>query len=155
MIVLDPKDRPHSPEDYDKFVSADVPKPGTKLHELVKKFMIHTPCTYNLHKKTQKNCIDEVTKKCVKYFPYDFSDYTKVNEKGVIYYKRRNKYKIEPDVATEDSVGVIDSRWVVPYNPYLLLRFNAHINVIIPNTENCIKYLYQYVLKERTKHLFL
>ena len=36
---------------------------------------------------------------------------------------------------------------MVPYNPYTLLKFNAHINVEICSTVNGIKYLYKYVQK--------
>ena len=41
----------------------------------------------------------------------------------------------------------LDNRWVVPYNPYLLLKFNAHINVEIFSTVSAVKYLYKYVYK--------
>ena len=41
----------------------------------------------------------------------------------------------------------VDNRWVVPYNPYLLLKFNAHINVEICSTVSAVKYLYEYVYK--------
>ena len=41
----------------------------------------------------------------------------------------------------------LDNRWVVPYNPYLLLKFNAHINVDICSTVSAVKYLYKFVYK--------
>lgn len=40
-----------------------------------------------------------------------------------------------------------DNRFVVPYNPYLLLKLNCHINLEICSTIKCIKYLYKYVFK--------
>ena len=42
---------------------------------------------------------------------------------------------------------VVDNRWVVPYNPFLLLRYNGHINVEHCNDPRAAKYLYLYVTK--------
>ena len=41
----------------------------------------------------------------------------------------------------------IDNSWVVPYNPYLSLRFNCHINVEICISALASKYLHKYVTK--------
>ena len=41
----------------------------------------------------------------------------------------------------------LDNKWVVPYNPYLLLKYNAHINIEICYTNSAVKYLYKYVYK--------
>jgi hypothetical protein len=38
-------------------------------------------------------------------------------------------------------------RSVVPYNPYLSKKFNAHINVEVCSTVTAVKYLYKYVYK--------
>lgn len=40
-----------------------------------------------------------------------------------------------------------DNRWVVPYNPHLLLLAYAHTNVEICSTVTAYKYLYKYVYK--------
>jgi hypothetical protein len=39
---------------------------------------------------------------------------------------------------------VIDDRWVVPYNPFLLETFDAHINVEVAAHKRCFKYVYAY-----------
>jgi len=36
---------------------------------------------------------------------------------------------------------------VVPYNPWLLLKYNCHINVEVCSSIKSIKYLYKYVYK--------
>jgi hypothetical protein len=41
----------------------------------------------------------------------------------------------------------LDSRWVVPYNPGLLMRYNYHINVGAFSSIKAIKYLFKYVYK--------
>jgi len=42
---------------------------------------------------------------------------------------------------------MIDSRWVVPYNAYLLLRYNTRINVEYCASVKAVKYLYKYIFK--------
>jgi hypothetical protein len=51
-----------------------------------------------------------------------------------------NKYK-------KGVLHVIDNRWIVPYNPHLLLRFNAHINVEYCASVKAVNYLYKYIFK--------
>ena len=41
--------------------------------------------------------------------------------------------------------------WVVPYNPYLTLKYKAHINIEICNSLMSVKYLYKYVFKGHDK----
>ena len=41
----------------------------------------------------------------------------------------------------------LDNRWIVPYNPYLSKKYNAHINVEIYSSIKSCKYLYKYVYK--------
>ena len=48
---------------------------------------------------------------------------------------------------------LLDNRWVVPYNPFLLLKYNAHIKVKICTTVSAVKQLYQYVYKGHDKAL--
>ncbi|GBM09784.1 hypothetical protein AVEN_101822-1 [Araneus ventricosus] len=41
----------------------------------------------------------------------------------------------------------MDNRFVVPYNPYLLLKYNAHINVEVCTSLRAVKYIYKYIYK--------
>lgn len=38
--------------------------------------------------------------------------------------------------------ATLDNRWIVPYNEYLSLRFDTHINVEVCNTVSAVKYVY-------------
>ncbi|KAI8538191.1 hypothetical protein RHMOL_Rhmol09G0083300 [Rhododendron molle] len=44
-----------------------------------------------------------------------------------------------------------NNRWVVPYNPYLLARFDCHVKVEVCSPIKDIKYLYKYVYKGHDK----
>lgn len=151
LIILAEKDRWKTTDDFDKVVTADLPdaSKNPKLRKLVEKHMIHNPCSYNICSSRQKSCIDGATRRCVKHFPFNFSDFTSYDENGVIQYKRRSG-----ETFVNEDGQEIKSEWVVPYNPYLLMRFDAHVNVLIPNTENPIKYLYKYILKGTDKAAF-
>ena len=51
------------------------------------------------------------------------------------------------NVLMKKTSRLIDNRWVVPYCPFLSLRFNCHINVELCTSPNAAKYLYKYVTK--------
>ncbi len=51
------------------------------------------------------------------------------------------------------SSFVFDNRWVVPYNPYLTMRYQCHINVEVCSSITTMKYLYKYVYKGHDRAL--
>jgi hypothetical protein len=48
---------------------------------------------------------------------------------------------------------VFYNRRVVPYNPYLTMRYQCHINVEVCNSITTVKYLYKYVYKGHDRAL--
>lgn len=46
---------------------------------------------------------------------------------------------------SNDVIGDIDNRWVVPYSPLLCKTYKAHINVELCNSVKSIKYICKYV----------
>lgn len=49
----------------------------------------------------------------------------------------------------------MDNRWVVPYNPYLLMRYNCHINIEVCSSIKAVKYLFKYIYKGHDRVSFV
>ncbi|XP_028793347.1 uncharacterized protein LOC114749047 [Neltuma alba] len=139
ILFLDPSDKPNTPDDVDKMISAEIPdkERDPLLYDLVSNYMIHGPCgASNKRSPCMKNG------KCSKYFPKKFVNQTSIDEEGYPTYRRRN------DGKTVNRKGIpLDNRYVVPYNATLLKLFHAHINVEKTNQSTAIKYLFKYVSK--------
>jgi hypothetical protein len=54
---------------------------------------------------------------------------------------------------TCSSGFVFYNRWVVPYNPYLTMRYQCHINVEVCSSITAVKYLYKYDYKGHDRAL--
>jgi hypothetical protein len=87
--------------------------------------------------------------KCSKRFPKQFCAQTTVGVDGYPEYRRRDNGRtwVVPNPQRLGQETVCDNRWVVPYNPYLLRKYQAHINVEICATIQAIKYITKYVYK--------
>ena len=106
--------------------------------------MVHGPCG--------DHCIKN--NKCSKGFPKEFRNETALNsETNYAQYQRRspNNNGRTVSVQTGQRNRIIDNRWIVPYNPYLLLRYECHINVECCTSTKIAKYLYKYVTKGNSR----
>ncbi|XP_071739529.1 uncharacterized protein [Rutidosis leptorrhynchoides] len=139
-LFLHQKDKMPNPEDVDSFICAEIPDRNSdpELYKLVSDLMMHGPCG-----EMNPNCpCTDDDKKCTKHFPKPFSDHTSVDKEGYPIYRRRN------DGRTVSKLGHdLDNRHVVPYNPYLLKRYQAHLNVEWCNQVSSIRYLFKYINK--------
>lgn len=139
LIILHPSDKPKSVEDIDSIVSAEIPDPTIQphLYSVITKCMVHGPCGQI---KPNAQCMKEG--KCSKRYPRAFSSSTVIDENSYPVYRRRDNGR----TFLKDGFEY-DNRWVVPYNPYLSAKYNAHINVEIATSITSVKYLYKYVYK--------
>ncbi|XP_060965525.1 uncharacterized protein LOC115712693 [Cannabis sativa] len=129
-----------NPEDFDRIVSAEIPNENEQpyLYSLVLKHMIHGPC--GIFNPT--NVCMQKHGKCRSHYPKPYCPETYHGEDSYPKYKRRNNNK-----KVKIRGHYLDNGWVIPYNSYLLCKFDCHINVEICSTIKAVKYLYKYVYK--------
>lgn len=123
------------PEVVDRLISAEIPDPDeeSELFAIEMKNMIHGPCG--------NWCL--VNGKCSKHFPKQFQSETSMDKDGYPCYRRRDigKYYARP------NEYIVDNRFVVPYSPELLKKFNCHCNVEVVSSIKAVKYLFKYCYK--------
>ena len=114
LIFLAQQDKPRTPEDINRLVSAEIPNPQEhpELYQKVRKHMIHGPCG-----EMNPNCICMQDGYCKKNFPKPLNvGETQHNIDGFPLYRRRNRF-----ITNVRGHGVNDS-FVVPYIPTLLQK---------------------------------
>lgn len=139
LLTMAENSKPRTSEDIDKIVQAEIPNPDNEpeLHRIVTTAMMHRPCgAQNPHSP----CM--VDGHCSKRYPKDFHPSTTLNVDGYPGYRRRDDGRY-----VEYGTQHLDNRRVVPYNKWLLLRYNAHMNVEICGFIEAVKYLFKYVYK--------
>ena len=153
LLIVAEKYRLFSPSDVDSAIRAEIPsitdsvaningKQQTEcLRSIILKCMIHGPCgSMNPRSACMKNGI------CDKGFPKLYSNQTYWGERSTYPTYRRRKPEEGGSTAIVGNY-LVDNRWVVPFNPYLTLKYNAHINVEACVSPFAAKYLYLYINK--------
>ena len=141
LLIVRSEDKPRCPDDIDARICAELPDPTNPLQvelaNIVLSSMIHGPCCA---RNPNAPCMDGKT--CIKGYPKEFATATTLREGGYPSYRRR------PDSPSASKGGhPIDARDVVPYNPYLLKKYNCHINVEYCGAIKSVKYVYKYTYK--------
>ncbi|XP_046655037.1 uncharacterized protein LOC124348808 [Daphnia pulicaria] len=143
LVWVDSRDAPSTPEDMDETICAEIPDKTLypRLYNSVMAHMIHGPCGA-INKNSP--CMDE--EGCCKKFPKDFNEETMINDNGYPTYKRRNTGVVHR-LKRGHTHYEVDNRWVVPYNPWLLLKYDCHINIEYCANMTTVKYIFKYVYK--------
>lgn len=141
LLVLQDADKPRTPTDVDTLVSAELPDPVTQpaLHAAVCKHMRHGLCGAA---NPQCPCTDPNTKMCTRNYAREWQETTLFNLGGYPLYRRRRIQHGEVAVRTTGAPYEQTSRWTVPYNAYLFLRYDCHLNVEVCTSIKAVKYFY-------------
>ncbi|XP_028095034.1 uncharacterized protein LOC114295050 [Camellia sinensis] len=141
VIILDENDELRTPDDYDNIVRAEISdkRLEPRLCSAVLKHMIHGPCgMYNERSPCMTNG------RCKRRFPKPFSSITTLGNDSYLVYQRKEGESVP--LESNPSI-LVDNSWVIPYNPWLLLKYDCHINLEICSSVTSVKYLYKYVYK--------
>ena len=147
LLIMRPEDKMSNPDHYDKMVCAEIPNPikYPKMHEMVVKHMMHGPCG-NIN--TTSPCMQGAPKQCRWRYPRQFNEKTAQGDDSYPLYRRRNN-----GIKVNVRQSTLDNRWVVPYNPKLLMMYNCHINVEVCSSIKSVKYAFKYVYKGHDKQV--
>ena len=147
-IILGLEDTARTPDEIDNIIFAELPDPNNKrLYDAVVKHMIHGPCgALNPNSPCMKSIGDSKKKICEKNYPMEFSKETKIHENAFPEYRRRSPEDGGRQHVMERGT-VLDNRWIIPYNPILLILTDSHVNVIKISSVISVKYAFKYVTK--------
>ena len=151
LLIMQDSAKPRTPEMINRVVSAEIPDKNVnpKLYDIITSNNIHGPCGRSVNHNRPCMEGEGIQKHCSKNFPKSFTDTTIVREDAYPQYRRRS-----PDqggqthkIRLHGQDFVVDNSWVVPFNPFLSLEYEAHINIEIVQYLYVVKYLYKYITK--------
>ena len=123
-----------TPHNINNIISAEIPRMGDEgtqqrqLHDLVIDKMIHGPCGVGYNTGLACRTRNNNNPTCSKKFPKSFNPSTIILDDSYPLYRRR----APDDPSGGGHVGYkfvrgrrirVDNTWVVPYSPYLLLKY--------------------------------
>uniref|UniRef100_A0A453GBK2 Helitron helicase-like domain-containing protein n=1 Tax=Aegilops tauschii subsp. strangulata TaxID=200361 RepID=A0A453GBK2_AEGTS len=135
LLIMDSTYKLLVPEQYDRLISAELPdkQKYPELYAMVVKHMMHGPCSALNPKNV---CMQDNECKCR--YPRPFNENIVQGKDSYPVYRRRDDGR-----RAKFRGKMLDNRWVVPYNPYLLRMFNCHINVEVCSSIKAVKYIYK------------
>ena len=112
-----------------------------RLQEIVIHSIIHHECG---HAHPTVACMENG--RCSKGFPKPFSQQTEWRDDR-LYPAYRRRAATDGGQEVMHRGRVITNQWVVPYSPFLSLKYACHINVELCCSVKSVKYLFKYVYK--------
>ncbi|KAK0425693.1 hypothetical protein QR680_009326 [Steinernema hermaphroditum] len=159
LLTIHPADVEVSGDHIDEYITTDVPDPQEQpeLFRLVTTLMHH-----NCNEKHK--CRDPQNRsRCTRGYPKRACPISTIDEQGNVTYRRDPHRKFRKTVTTYETVTLpngnrtevekknvwktFDSRTIVPYNPYLLLKYGSHINVEYCSSIEAVRYIHKYIFK--------
>ncbi|XP_065650490.1 uncharacterized protein LOC136078635 [Hydra vulgaris] len=139
LLHLANDDKLETAQDINNLICAEIPDPvvNRELYDIIKTCMIHGSC--GILNPNSPCIIDGV---CSKNYPKEFNAKTVAVHNGYPQYRRR-----DDGLVINIKGNNVDNRWVVPYNPGLSKKCQAHINVKVCMFVKAVKYLYKYIYK--------
>jgi hypothetical protein len=115
-----------APETFDDIVSAELPNKyeNSHLYSVVVKHMMYGPCGI----LNPNNMCMKKDGTCKNHYPKSSSAETTIGNDSFLRYKRDDNGR---NAVVKGKI--LDNRWVMPYNHYLLAKFDCHMNVEICN----------------------
>jgi hypothetical protein len=142
LLIMADEDKPRTTEDYDRLVCAEIPdqNENPRLWKVVTETMLHGPCG---PANPTGPCMRRG--KCRFGYPKPFVEQTQESDEySYPIYRRRNNGRT---FSRTEGGFVYDNRWVAPFNAWLSLTFDCHINLEICSNITAVKYIYKYVYK--------
>lgn len=150
LLIMEENSKPRTPAAIDSIVCAELPDKAVnpELHKVITSNNVHgqcgainpnSPCMHGLSRERW----------CTKDFPKAFRNNTTVSQDSYPEYRRRtpNNGGFTHSMRVKGADFVVDNSFVVPYNPLLSLRYQAHISVEIVHSVQAVKYIYKYITK--------
>ncbi|XP_056642867.1 uncharacterized protein LOC130449210 [Diorhabda sublineata] len=143
VLTMQTDDKVLDVETVDAIVQAYIPDKNTQriLYGLVRDFHVHAPCgQLNMFAKCMMNG------QCKKFYPKPYRTHTSLHMGG----NKRPEYKRPDDGRTiyvDANRCRVTNRRIVPYNAYLLSKYQCHINIEVVGSFYTMKYLHKYIQK--------
>ncbi|KAK8811535.1 hypothetical protein WA158_003269 [Blastocystis sp. Blastoise] len=141
LLNVEQQDKIHDTNELDSIICAYLPdeEKNPILFKIVSTMNIHGPHVSN------SPCLDSHGI-CKKGFPKPFQECTTIpNDSYPLYFRPNDGRKVVFHRNNGDLEAT--NEYVVPYNPYLSLKLEAHINVEAVYSLHTVKYLYKYTTK--------
>jgi hypothetical protein len=131
------------PLNVDSLISTELPAPDSPIYQNVGTSMMHGPCgLHNFHLSCTQNG------HCGYGYPKSFSKSTIVGEDAFPSYRRQalNEGGYTFWKSIQGNQILLDNRNVVAYSPYLMRKYNCHINMEYCATIKAINHLFKYLI---------